>query len=273
MTDRVQLIIDLGALAAEAARRGEERAETILRRAVAFVVQADSDLTVLEGRRRADRDRPRRPQNPQKSAESVDLSVPPNPQKSTESAARRVPRNPQKSAESAEIGGIRGTLAPLTTEISTAVQEERTTTATESRDDYSARETSAESAESAVPQRDDRTERIVASVRASSGGHWPDVERFLGRRAYHTWAGWGDAMLKLVHPGSQYTWTDIAQVCRDDEALTRKVESPMGFRTFVLNARVERINAKTASEKARPAAVAAGSGRKPGTPDYGSHLK
>lgn len=68
---------------------------------------------------------------------------------------------------------------------------------------------------------------------------WPDVDAFLKRRDYWTWKGWADEMLKLV-TGTQYLPGDLAQVCRDDAALSRPIGSPFALRRFIGNAHRER---------------------------------
>lgn len=71
--------------------------------------------------------------------------------------------------------------------------------------------------------------------------HWPDVEAFLCRRDYVKWDGWLDEMHKLVKMGSQFTPDDLGRVCRDDRLLSKPLGSAFALRTFLGNARNERL--------------------------------
>lgn len=78
-------------------------------------------------------------------------------------------------------------------------------------------------------------------LRTAMAEYWPPIDGFLQRRPADTWDGWLSEMSKLTHPGSQFTPGDLAQVCSDDSALTRRIGSPYGLRKFVANARLERM--------------------------------
>lgn len=75
---------------------------------------------------------------------------------------------------------------------------------------------------------------------------WPDIDGFLNRRPYDTWKGWIKEMLSVL-TGGKATSADLAQVCRDDAALTRQIGSPKGLRTFVASAVEERVHPRTAA--------------------------
>lgn len=203
MTDRVQLLIDLGALASEAAQRGDDRAADILRRTVAFMVEADADLRALEQRRRSDKARPRRPSVPQKSAESAESVV---------------PRHLRSSSSS---------LLESNTESTDYYAEPRT-------------------AESVVPLHstriDEEIQRLIDLLRGAMGDErFVAADAFIRRRPYRTWKGWLDEMLAMLGPASQYTPVDLERVCKDDAALDRPIGSPRGLRSFMQNARIERL--------------------------------
>lgn len=83
------------------------------------------------------------------------------------------------------------------------------------------------------------TDGLISLVSQSMGARWPDVDAFVRRREYHTWAGWLKAMQTALVSGGA-TPDDVAEVCRDDAALTNPVGSPKGFRAFVASAVRER---------------------------------
>lgn len=80
-------------------------------------------------------------------------------------------------------------------------------------------------------------------VRTASGESWTDVEAFMLRRSYATWQGWADEMLRVVGGASQFTWEDMATVCRDDATLDKKLGSAFVLRKFLAPVRQERLEA------------------------------
>lgn len=70
MTDRLQMVTDLGVLAGEAAQRGDDRAADILRGVAGHLMEVHGELLKGEDRRR--RDRERKPKIPRKSTESAE---------------------------------------------------------------------------------------------------------------------------------------------------------------------------------------------------------
>lgn len=200
--DRVALIVDTSSLISDATQRGDDRAAAILTRLVAFLIKADADLSALESRRTADRER-----------------------------SRRVP---QKSTESAEIRRISGTGALRSSSSSFSKRELEETTTTPR----------ASPAESAVQMTgiDADVQQRIDLLRSAMADEFPAADDFVRRRQYSTWKGWLDEMLSLIGPGSQFVPSDLARVCKDDAALERPIGSPRGLRSFLGNARLERLN-------------------------------
>jgi hypothetical protein len=83
-------------------------------------------------------------------------------------------------------------------------------------------------------------ERLSALLAKQMGEEFAEADAFVKRRPVSTWLGWLREMVKLVAGGSQFLPCDLAQVCRDDAALTRPVGSPYGLRTFLRGAVEER---------------------------------
>lgn len=93
---------------------------------------------------------------------------------------------------------------------------------------------------------DERLDRELAVLAERAGSElWPDVDAFIKRRHYDVWLGWAAEMSRLTGIASQFSIADLAQVCRDDAALERKVETPKGLRVFLQSARMERIQNAT----------------------------
>lgn len=92
----------------------------------------------------------------------------------------------------------------------------------------------------------------AGQLKPRMAAHWPSVLRFLNRRPVATWGGWTRAMLKCV-AGEEFAPADLAQVCDDDEALTRPVGSPFVLRRFLVTMRTERTeDAASTTTAARP---------------------
>jgi hypothetical protein len=220
-TDRTQLIMDLGALQRDATLRGDDRAVAVLSQVAKALLDGDAAVAAIEERR--SRENEQRAQDAERK------------RRSRHRMSRDIRGHPVTSGLSSDGSVL--TQGSSVVELQEQQQQQL-------RVESTPRARSAESAGQATPS-DGRTEGILAMLSASAGDYWPDVDRFLCRRPYVRWAGWGDEMLRLAGPGSQFTWADLAAVCRDDEALTRPVESPKGFRTFVVNARIERVSRMT----------------------------
>lgn len=204
--------MELGSLATEAALRGDDRAVATLRSAAELLFADKSAVDALEELRRGEearrtRDRERRPvQNP---------------------------RIPRKSTESSEIGGIQTASQgfsptppfpnpPDNNDNTTARVKKRAVTQEEK--DYA-----------------DVVELYTGMLVQRVGPLWPDVDGFIKRREYATWVGWIKEMLALI-TGGQGTVQDLAQVCRDDQALERKIATPKGLRIFMGSAQRERLH-------------------------------
>lgn len=87
-------------------------------------------------------------------------------------------------------------------------------------------------------------ERNTALLSSRMGDLWPDADAFVRRREYVTWDGWLKEMLSIL-TGGKATEADLAQVCRDDEALERPIGTPKGLRIFIGSAIQERTNPGT----------------------------
>ena len=72
MTDRVTLVVELGALLREAERAGDAGAAHTLRAAIEAIMEASAVLSKVERRKASDRDRKRGERPPHRSAVSVD---------------------------------------------------------------------------------------------------------------------------------------------------------------------------------------------------------
>ncbi len=139
---------------------------------------------------------------------------------------RDVVGNPRKSTESAEIQSAPSGFSPtppfpnpLTTQRDTA----------RGYDDSEA------------------VEQYSGLLSNAMGDSFEDASAFVRRRPRETWRGWFREMLALIGPGSQYIAADLAQVCRDDTTLDRRIASPKGLRVFLASARQERISAGSRS--------------------------
>lgn len=106
------------------------------------------------------------------------------------------------------------------------------------------------------PTYDDAVEQYAALLSAQMGEHFADADGFVKRRPYATWKGWLRELLTNLTGGKALP-ADVAQVCRDDAALDRKVGSPKGFRIFVASAVEERLRP--------PSGAGAGNSTTPGT--------
>ncbi|MES2359993.1 MAG: hypothetical protein V4529_16760 [Gemmatimonadota bacterium] len=201
MADRLTLIMELGALATDAAQRGDDRAAQTLRSAAERLFADTSAVDYMDRHRRRDRER--------------------------KTELRGIPR---KSTESDDFQGRPLGFSP-TPPFPTPPETQHNT----------AREAISEDAE---------LFKQYAGLLSLAMGEGPfrDADAFVRRRPSDTWLGWFREMLALIGPGSQYVAADLAQVCRDDTALDRKIASPKGLRVFLGSARAERI------------AIAAGSG-------------
>lgn len=203
------VIMQLGGLATAAAQRGDDRAADVLRDAIELLV-SDKDVADRETRRRR-KDRERKPVG--------------NP---------RIPRNPGKSEEDVEIQASPAPLFPPSRALPSLSPHPE--------DNNTARE-----AEKAETEHDELIERYAAMLHNAMGDTlFPDVDGFVKRRPYATWLGWLREMLSLVGPGSQFVPADLAQVCRDDAALDRRIGTPKGLRSFLGSVRAERVTAKQA---------------------------
>lgn len=87
---------------------------------------------------------------------------------------------------------------------------------------------------------DDLTEMHRGNLSGQMGPLFDDANDFVQRRPSETWAAWFKEMLSWLAGGKALP-DDIAQVCRDDAALTRPVASPKGFRVFMRSAIEERL--------------------------------
>jgi hypothetical protein len=207
------LIMQLGALATDAAQRGDDRAADTLQAAAALLFEDKEAVEKVDRRRR--RDREARPvANP------------------------RIPRtgpNPPKSSESAEIvGGSQG-FSPTPPFPNSPTQHESHRAPID-----------AVEAEYAAA-----VEGLTGMVSDRMGTLWPDVDAFVRRREYRTWKAWLKEVLTSL-TGGQAEPEDVASVCRDDEALTRSIGSPKGFRIFVASAAKERVHPRPNDTHQKP---------------------
>lgn len=84
-------------------------------------------------------------------------------------------------------------------------------------------------------------ERLQVLLHSQVGDHcWEDVDAFVMRREYRTWASWLKEMLTLLTGGKAIP-EDLARACRDDGALKEPIGTPKGLRTFVASAIAERL--------------------------------
>lgn len=88
-------------------------------------------------------------------------------------------------------------------------------------------------------------DNLMGMVSGRLGADWPDVDAFVKRRQYETWGAWLKEMLVALN-GSALP-SDLAQACRDEEALERPVGTPKAFRAFVASAVEERQKPKRAA--------------------------
>lgn len=91
----------------------------------------------------------------------------------------------------------------------------------------------------------------VGLLQERMGSRWSDVKVFLGRRDSSTWDSWTKEMLSIL-TGGIATEDDLAQVCRDDGTLDRRVGSARGLRTFVATAARDRVTPPMNGITARP---------------------
>jgi hypothetical protein len=105
-------------------------------------------------------------------------------------------------------------------------------------------------------------EMLQTQLAERLGEHYADVDAFVRRRPFATWKGWLKEIAAQL-TGAKTTPADIAQVCRDDECLPRKVESPKGLRVFIRSAVEERLtqNAQNGAPSRPPARPAGGGER------------
>lgn len=96
-----------------------------------------------------------------------------------------------------------------------------------------------EASETAEAEYAEMVELLTGQLAQQTGEDWPVVDAFVKRREYVTWKGWLTALLSQL-TGGHATSADLAQVCRDDEALKRPIGSPKGLRAFVGDAVRER---------------------------------
>jgi hypothetical protein len=204
VTDYVKILMDLGALQAEATQRGDDRAVEILSRAAKAILDGQTSAAVLESRRQNERERQRL------SRESRDT--------------------PEVRSSSKEIVLVNT--------------------------DYSAGHVTA------VTEPDEYVQRLLDLLRGQVGdAEFPAVDAFVRRRPYRVWKGWVDEMLAAIGPGSQYSPADLVRVCKDDAALDRPIGSPRGLRSFLSNARIERLKPSTDPEKPHQGGSGAAAGR------------
>lgn len=217
MADRLALIMQLGALATDAAQRGDDRAAAIVRAAAQHLMDMHADLQSLQRRREKDRTR----KHSADSAESTD-----------------------------SVGGSQG-FSPTPP----FPNSPKTTTTTTPREREHSGDLYAES-----------VENLTGLLHTRFGDElWPDIDGFLRRREYATWAGWMKEMLSCM-TGGQAMECDVAQVCRDDAALERKIGSPKGLRTFVASAARDRLTPKEDGPRRPPF----GAGVRPERPSIGA---
>lgn len=98
----------------------------------------------------------------------------------------------------------------------------------------------------ATPDYDSMVDLLAERVCEATRELWPDVDGFVKRRDYATWKGWLKEMLAVL-TGGIATPADLAQVCRDDEALARPIGSPKGLRAFVSSQARERLEKQRSS--------------------------
>lgn len=183
--DRTQLIMDLGAIQAEATQRGDARAVDVLRRVAQLVVELGADSDALHSRRNADRERQRHVRS-RDSRDSV-------------------------SSSSKEISLV-------------------------TTDYYSP------SHVTPVTEVEEKVQVLIDLLRGQVGDEeFPAIDEFIRRRPYRVWKGWLDEMSSSIGAGSQFSPKDLVRVCKDDAALDRPIASPRGMRSFLLNARMERV--------------------------------
>ncbi len=208
MAERLALIMQLGALATDAAQRGDDRAAQTCQDAAELLFADKSAVDWLDQHRRRDRERkPKREGNPRISVESAEIQsasqgfspTPPFPN----SPETRV--TPREADDAIYVAAV---------------------------------------------------ERLTALLAMRLGERWSDVDGFLRRREYSTWKAWMNEMLSVI-TGGRATEEDLAQVCRDDEALERPIGSPKGLRTFVASAVGERTNPPAQRNPQRRGGVAA----------------
>ena len=94
-----------------------------------------------------------------------------------------------------------------------------------------------------VAVEDPKLAATIENVRTQSAEHWDAIEAFLLRRGYGTWQGWLDEMLRVAGGASQFSWADVATVCRDDATLDKKLGSAFVLRRFLAPVRRERMEA------------------------------
>lgn len=90
---------------------------------------------------------------------------------------------------------------------------------------------------------DPKLTATLDNLRTQSGDEWPSIEGFFLRRGYPTWQGWADEMLRVCGGASQFSWSDLATVCRDDATLDKKLGSAFVLRKFLAPVRQERLEA------------------------------
>lgn len=85
-------------------------------------------------------------------------------------------------------------------------------------------------------------EVLSAALAREMGDLFADADAFVKRREVSTWTAWLREMTSLIGGGSQFIAEDLAQVCRDDAALSRPIGSPKGLRVFLGSAKAERLS-------------------------------